>query len=200
MTISPLRNHIHDAVITDYCDKGLLWDPVLSAYFYHLDPSTFALTRILPPGADSTASNGTSFFYFTGRWGDFQYSDDNPRQWTMPWVGLKRFVSGPEGPAAKQLVRMGLFPDHRHKSFIQWAALVFMALYPCCIRGWRIWVFGILAFVFVVVMVLGTGRLVRRGLRRYRNRFYRKIDTAIPLEDLEVTSDIDLDRVELLPR
>ncbi|KPM39835.1 hypothetical protein AK830_g6718 [Neonectria ditissima] len=122
-------DHVHDKVLLDYCDAGQLWDPVLSAYFYHMDPTSFALTRLSPSGATTPPdSNLRSFFYFTGIWGDAEYPGDHDGQKTVPVFGLKRYVSGPQGPIWKQLVRKGLFPDDPEpKQFVQWAVGVFMS-------------------------------------------------------------------------
>lgn len=180
----------------DYCDAGPLWDPVLSAYFYHLDPDSFTLTRLFPAGSnESHASNLTSFFYFDGIWGDAQYPDDNPRQKTVPHFGLKRYVSGPQGPAVKRLLRKGLMPDHaRRKSWLEWGVGIFMSLYPCCFRGWRVWVTLALVIGVIVLMVLG----ILRGVRRYRNRLrgYEKVDTEIAMEDLDSRQGRLLHRAE----
>ncbi|KAL6691239.1 hypothetical protein J3F84DRAFT_167744 [Trichoderma pleuroticola] len=176
-------NHVHDAALVDFCDAGRLWDPVLSAYFYHLDPASFKLTRLFVSGDNSsTTSNFTSFFYFTGIWGDEQYPDNDIRQKTVPHFGLKRFVSGPQGPIVKNLVRKGLFPDQREKKpWMQWAVGIFMFWYPCCIRGWRLWV----SLAVVVGLVILTAFGVRYGIKKYRRtKGYRKLETDIPLNDL----------------
>ncbi|KJK77367.1 hypothetical protein H634G_07106 [Metarhizium anisopliae BRIP 53293] len=175
-------DQIHDTVLVDYCDAGQLWDPTLSAYFYHLEPTNFTLTRLFP---SATALPGTpdltSFFYFTGIWGDAQYPDDHPLQKTVPYFGLKRFVSGPQGPIVKQLVRKGLFPDQRErKPWLQWAVGVFMSWYPCCIRGWRKWVSCTAVIGLVVLVALG----VRHTVKSYRRKGYKRIESDIPLEDL----------------
>ncbi|KAI1759468.1 hypothetical protein GGR53DRAFT_513523 [Hypoxylon sp. FL1150] len=186
--VSP-GGHVHDSVLRDYCDAGQLWDPVSSAYFYHFDPVTSQLTRMFPSGSQEE-SNFTSFLYFSGLWGDFQYPDDNPRQWTVPYFGLKRYVSGPTGPTTKQLVRKGLFPDHREKkSWIQWGVGVFMSLYPCCLRGWRVWVSGTIFIVIFVATVFGIGYAVKRC--RFRKRGYKKVDDGedIPLNNMEDMED-----------
>ncbi|SPO06488.1 uncharacterized protein DNG_09178 [Cephalotrichum gorgonifer] len=89
-------DHVHAAVLIDYCDEGPKWDPILSAYFYHFDPDTLALRPVIPPNQPASspppASNLTSFFYFSGIWGDKKYPDTDPRQETVPYFGIKRFV------------------------------------------------------------------------------------------------------------
>ncbi|KAK9779447.1 hypothetical protein SCAR479_03513 [Seiridium cardinale] len=193
LTIRDHRDHVHDEVLIDYCDAGQLWDPVSSAYYYHYDRVTSQLTRIFLSGASET-SNSTSFLYYTGIWGDFQYPDDDPRQKTVPRFGLKRYVSGPTGPITKQLVRKGLSPDHREKkSWLQWGVGIFMSLYPCCFRGWRAWVSGIVFVGIMVLMVLG----IRYAVKRYRSRVkgYKKVDTGtdIPLDNLDYRDEIPID-------
>ncbi|KAM3519925.1 hypothetical protein MY4038_009625 [Beauveria bassiana] len=156
----------HDSVLFDYCDSGMLWDPVLSAYLFHLDPDSFRLTRLSPSKSNLATSNLTSFFYFDGIWGDHEYAQDDPRQHKVPWVGLKRFVAGPQGPAYKGLVRKGLFPDgHGGKNLLQWAAAAFMALYPNYFRAWRKWITMSVIVVLVTVLVVGGGLLARRSQR-----------------------------------
>ncbi|KAH7142797.1 hypothetical protein B0J13DRAFT_556036 [Dactylonectria estremocensis] len=175
-------DHVHDKVIVDYCDAGQLWDPVLSSYIYHMDPVTFTLTRLFVPESTSPPdSNFTSFFYFTGIWGDVEYAGDDARQKTVPVFGLKRFVSGPQGPIWKELVRNGLFPDHPEpKKFVQWIVGIFMSWYPCCLRGWRLWVSLTVVVGSIVLMVLA----IRHGIRWFRMRKgYKRIDTEIPLDD-----------------
>lgn len=174
--------NVHDIVLIDYCDAGQIWDPVMSAYFYHLEPATFHLTRLLPSASnESVGANQTSFFYYTGIWGDVQYPDDNPIQKTVPHFGLKRFVSGPTGPRAKRLLRKGLLPDHpRRRTWMEWAVGIFMAWYPCCIRGPRKWVS---VFVIVACLVLVVVS-IRYAMRRRRLRQYTRVETEIPMEDL----------------
>jgi hypothetical protein len=170
------RDHIHDAVLLDYCDAGQLWDPILSAYFYNFDPDTGELTHILlaPNNITEPSSNLTSFLHFSGIWGDFEYPYDHPSQKTVPYFGLRRYVSGPTGPTTKQLVRKGLAPDERaSKSLLQWGVLVFMALYPYCFRGWRAWLSGIVFIGMSVCIIVGIKRTMKR-LRSPRG-FYRKI-------------------------
>lgn len=176
-------DHVHDQVLIDYCDAGLIWDPVASAYFYRFNPANSTLTRLFPAGSRvDTASSLTSYLYFTGIWGDAQYPDDNPIQKTVPRFGLKRFTSGPTGPLTKQLVRKGLFPDHRSKkSWTEYAVGVYMFFYPCCLRGWRAWV----SMGMVMALVVATCWGSIRAVRSYRRKSgYKKLDTEIPLNDV----------------
>lgn len=182
-------DHVHDSVLLDYCDAGQLWDPVLSAYFYHMNPTSFELTRLFPPGpTTSRDSNLTSFLYFDGIWGDAQYAGDDPRQRTVPVFGLKRYVSGPQGPIFKGLVRKGLFPDNPEpKKFIQLAVGFLMSWYPCCLRGWRL----VVSLTVVVACIMLTVVGIRYCVRRYRMRKgYKRIDAEIPLEDMSLSEDV----------
>jgi hypothetical protein len=119
--------------------------------------------------------------HFNGPWGDAEYADDNPDQATVPLFGLKRYISGPKGPAFKQLIREGLFPDKlKSKTSSQWVVETFMPWYRCCLRGGRIWVSGIMFIVSVIFVALGA----RCVWKRYKKNGYERVDTAIPLEDL----------------
>ncbi|KAH9231839.1 hypothetical protein K456DRAFT_1895974 [Colletotrichum gloeosporioides 23] len=186
-----LRLQVHNAALVDYCDEGEKWDPVLSAYFYRFHADSFTVTRIEPPEQSSPKlpldANLTSLFYYTGRWGDLQWPDSDPRQETVPRFGLKRFESGPTGPRHKHLVRKGLKPDHRRKmGWTEWAVGVYMAWYPCCLKGWRKWVlFG--GFV-VILSAIVVGIVI--GIRRYTRRKYQRLQAEdIPLDDWVLEED-----------
>ena len=172
----------HDSILLDYCDKGMLWDPTFSAFFFHLEAQSFSLTRLSLSESDPVTTNFTSFFYFDGIWGDEEYAADDKRQHKVPWVGLKRFVAGPTGPAHKDLLRKGLYPDgHGGKNFLQFAAATFMAIYPYFLKGWRKWVTILVAVAIVGSSVL-TGRFVAKRYWK-KSRGYRKLDRDIPLQD-----------------
>ncbi|KAJ3541102.1 hypothetical protein NM208_g4764 [Fusarium decemcellulare] len=118
---------IHNAALIDYCNEGRRWDPVLSANFYRFDPASFTLTTLTPPNQKLSPSppsyNLTSWFDYTGHWGDILYPDSDPRQETIPRFGLKRFETGPNGPRFKHLVRKGLLRDEKRKlGWVEWAA------------------------------------------------------------------------------
>lgn len=87
--------------LQDYTSKGTLWDPTLSAYFYnfHANTSTFEGLNRSPEAAMN----------FRGRWGDEQYPQGDKRQ-PPPFFGFWKYVSGPTGPATKQLNRSKICP------------------------------------------------------------------------------------------
>lgn len=176
---------VHNAVIIDLSDAGQIWDPVLSAYFYRFEPDSFTITPLVPPkesSPQSSPANFTSFFYFKGIWGDTQYADSDPRQETIPNFGVKRFLDGPTGPRDKHLVRKGLRPDEkRYMSWTEWAVTLFMAWYPCCIRGWRKWI----SLGVIIASIAGIVVGIILGIRTYRvRRTYRKVQVEdIPLVD-----------------
>ncbi|ATY59307.1 vacuolar sorting-associated 62 [Cordyceps militaris] len=179
----------HDSILFDYCDKGILWDPVASAYFFHLDPDSSRLTRLSPSASDPATSNLTSFFYFDGIWGDDEYSQDDPRQRKVPWVGLKRFVAGPQGPAFKGLVRKGLFPNDRGgKNVLQLAAAAFMAVYPHLFKSWRKWVTILVFCMLVALLVVGGRRVAKR--RKQTKLGYAHLEAEnIPLMEMPLRRD-----------
>lgn len=90
-------------LILDYTSKGLLWDPTLSAYFYHYDATAQNFTA-----ADSTSPVG--FMDFKGQWGDEQYPDDDERQ--KSFLSFRKFVGGPTGPWDKALERKNVCPSN----------------------------------------------------------------------------------------
>ncbi|OHE92133.1 vacuolar protein sorting-associated protein 62 [Colletotrichum orchidophilum] len=176
---------IHNSVLVDYCNEGRRWDPILSAYFYRFDKESSTVNRLDPPAESSPtpppSSNLTSFFYYSGRWGDTEYPMSDPRQEIVPKFGLKRIVSGPTGPRHKHLVRKGLKPDQRRKmGWMEWGVGIYMSLYPCCLRGWRRWVFMGLIIAVLSGAVIG----IVIAVKKYRNRKYTRLQAEdIPLDD-----------------
>ncbi|KAH7130944.1 vacuolar protein sorting-associated protein 62 [Dactylonectria macrodidyma] len=178
-------DQLHNIALIDYCDEGQKWDPLLSAYFYRFDPATSKITPLIPPNQSSPSppsANLTSFFYFTGLWGDKRWPDSDPRQEVIPFFGLRRFQTGPTGPRAKHLVRKGLMPDQRRKiGWKEWGVTIYMNFYPCCFKGWRAWIsLGVVITVFSVI-VLG----IMVAVKKYRSRGYRKVQDYenIPLDE-----------------
>jgi hypothetical protein len=93
--------------LMDECDRGTLWDPVLSAYKYVFDRTT----RHFAP-ADG-GSDPVGFLRFNGRWGDQQYPPSDRRQRLILGIpGTAKFQNGPAGPAHKQLDRQKVCLDN----------------------------------------------------------------------------------------
>lgn len=88
--------------LQDYTSQGKRWDPTLSAYFYTYDVNgTWGSIGGSPVGA----------MLYRGQWGDQQYPDSDARQ-PPPFLGFRKFVSGPTGPGDKQLNRTRICPDN----------------------------------------------------------------------------------------
>jgi hypothetical protein len=90
-------------VLEDYTDKGVMWDPVLSANFYKFDAGNNAFSAY-----DGQAA--TAWLNFKGRWGDEEYPESDKRQ--VKLFGQAKFTGGPTGPADKQLNREKVCPDN----------------------------------------------------------------------------------------
>lgn len=106
-------------LLVDETDAGPIYDPVLSSYYYTYaaaastpDPWAGTFTPISP----SPASTPTSFLHFTGRWGDAEYPETDPRQKGKGLFSFKKFVGGPTGPTDKQLVRAQVWPQNQWSS------------------------------------------------------------------------------------
>ncbi|KAH8727005.1 hypothetical protein GQ44DRAFT_705113 [Phaeosphaeriaceae sp. PMI808] len=92
-------------VLEDYTNRGIYWDPLLSAYFYSFDAGANRFTPY-----DGGANTPTNWLNFRGRWGDQEYPTSDRRQ--VKLFGQAKFGSGPTGPADKQLNREKICPDN----------------------------------------------------------------------------------------
>jgi len=90
-------------VLEDYTDRGVMWDPLLSANFYKFDAGNSAFSAY-----DGQAP--TAWLNFKGRWGDEEYPESDPRQ--VKLFGQAKFSGGPTGPVDKQLNREKICPDN----------------------------------------------------------------------------------------
>jgi hypothetical protein len=98
-------------VLQDYTEKGTYWDPTLSAYMYRFDASANSFT---PYGEGAP----TGWLDFKGRWGDQEYPTSDMRQ--VKLFGQAKFVTGPTGPADKQLNRSDVCPVNGQKCILRW--------------------------------------------------------------------------------
>jgi hypothetical protein len=80
--------------VVDHTDKGVLWDPKLSAYSYSYDAATQTFTPYDP-------TTPVNWLYFNGQWGDPQLPGG-------PGIfGQYKYTDGPNGPKIQ-----GSGPDH----------------------------------------------------------------------------------------
>lgn len=155
------------------------------------------MTRIAGPGEAPPSTNYTSFLHYTGHWGDTQYPDEDPRQEAIPKFGLRRFVTGPNGPLFKRIVRSGLEPDGKRRlTWLEWSVGIYLAWYPCCLAGWRIWMsLGVViigASGVILAIFFGAKALRRRSWRRTHGTDYKRVQADdIPLEDWQ-SADLSL--------
>ncbi|EXJ54022.1 hypothetical protein A1O7_09359 [Cladophialophora yegresii CBS 114405] len=176
-------SHIHDDALIDIADRGRLWDPVKLAYFYTYDPATETFTAAEPGTAP------TDWLYFNGNWGDQQYQDSDPRQQTVPYFGLKKYYSGPNGPKFKRLVRRGLMPDEKGKfNLIKTLVHWYMGWYGCCLKGINPWlvVIGLLiALATVITLGVVSARLARPAVKAW-------VQTRKDRQTKEETAEVQL--------
>ena len=90
-------------VLEDHTDRGVYWDPLLSAYYFKFDASANSFTPY-------DASTPTNWLSYKGRWGDEEYLTSDKRQ--VKLFGQAKYASGPTGPANKQLNRDKVCPDN----------------------------------------------------------------------------------------
>lgn len=91
-------------LLTDYTDKGTLWDPLSSAYIYSFNANANSYAAYDP-------SYPTAWLQYLGKWGDEQYPNSDPRQHEIFGIGATaEFAGGPTGPEDKQLNRVEVCP------------------------------------------------------------------------------------------
>ncbi|RPB29622.1 hypothetical protein L211DRAFT_775914 [Terfezia boudieri ATCC MYA-4762] len=97
--------------LSDYTNRGMLWDPVLNTDIYTLNFTSSPLPPSNPWYAPAlqnpTAPIG--WFHFDGFWGDRQLPVSDPRQYGAG--GLWHWVNGPRGPRWKDLGRRNMCLD-----------------------------------------------------------------------------------------
>lgn len=99
--------------LLDETDRGVLWDPTLSAYYYHYDAEANHFEAY-------DASSPVNWLYFTGHWGDEQYPASDPRQeLALGSKRLAKYGNGPTGPIDKQLNRTSVCPENGHLCIVR---------------------------------------------------------------------------------
>jgi hypothetical protein len=97
-------------LLVDETEAGPLYDSILASYYY-----TYTGPTISAPTGTFTACDPTTpigYLNFMGKWGDMEYTEDDPRQKGKGLLGFKKYVSGPTGPIDKQLVRKDVWPQN----------------------------------------------------------------------------------------
>jgi hypothetical protein len=97
-------------VLEDHTNKGVMWDPLLSAWYYKFDAASNSFTAY-----DGQAPTG--WLGFMGRWGDQEYPESDKRQ--VKLFGQAKFTGGPTGPADKQLNREKVCPDNGNTCIVR---------------------------------------------------------------------------------
>src|ERR1700761_6131764 len=102
----------------DFTGYGPLWDPVQSAYWYSWTNPSPTPNNVTSPTRNTSklgtftaydpATSPIGWMYFTGRWGDFRYKVNDPRQDSLLFQVWK-YDSGPTGPAYKNLQRKNVW-------------------------------------------------------------------------------------------
>ncbi|AGO11151.1 AaceriAFR324Wp [[Ashbya] aceris (nom. inval.)] len=100
-----IGQHAHDvpfffSPLSDFTDRGPLWDPSMNFYAYTFDGET------VTPFSQRERELGTDWLYYNGRWGDKQliWSDKRQHWCLLQWT----YIDGPYGPLKKNLQRTGL--------------------------------------------------------------------------------------------
>lgn len=106
--------HSHDVPfffmpLSDFTDRGPMWDPVLNHYAYQYDGQN------VHPMTEREERLGTGWLRFAGSWGDKQlkWSDSRQRWCPVQW----KYINGPRGPLHKNLERVSLCPSFKWWNF-----------------------------------------------------------------------------------
>ena len=96
--------NLPEGPLEDFCDQGILWDPLLGAYYYTYDANSKAFSPY-------DSSYPVAWLNYIGKWGDQQYPDSDPRQHKIFGINASaEFTDGPTGPEDKQLNRTNVCP------------------------------------------------------------------------------------------
>jgi hypothetical protein len=98
--------HSHDIpfyMLSDFTDRGSLWDPALNYLAYTYDGSKITFANGTEPGREERYGNWLSYL---GHWGDKKLVPSDPRQKYSPFEW--KYIDGPLGPLTKNLMRIGV--------------------------------------------------------------------------------------------
>lgn len=98
--------HSHDIpyyMLSDFTDRGPLWDPAQNYLAYTYDGQTVTFANGSTPGREERWGNWLNYL---GAWGDKKLVPTDPRQKYSPFEW--RYIDGPLGPLTKNLMRAGV--------------------------------------------------------------------------------------------
>lgn len=100
--------HAHDlpwSILSDFTDRGPLWNPKMNYLAYTFDPSSNELTYANGSVPFREAKYGDWLMY-DGTWGDALLNETDSRQVWAPSPFEWRYIDGPTGPLTKHLERI----------------------------------------------------------------------------------------------
>lgn len=95
--------HSHDIpyyMLSDFTDRGPLWDPAQNYLAYTYDGTKVTFANGSSPGREERYGN---WLEFLGHWGDKKLPNSDRRQKYSPFEW--KYIDGPLGPLAKNLMR-----------------------------------------------------------------------------------------------
>ena len=120
--------HAHDvpfffSALSDFTDRGMLWDVGSNYYGYSLDihegNTTTAEELVFIPAGEKERELGTGWLNYLGRWGNEKLERTHPLQKNgyVQW----RYIDGPTGPIDKRLDRKRICErDYVANNYIYW--------------------------------------------------------------------------------
>lgn len=98
--------HSHDIpyyMLSDFTDRGSLWDPAQNYLAYTYDGNTVKFANGSKPGREARYGN---WLEYLGHWGDKKLVPSDKRQKYSPFEW--KYIDGPLGPLTKNLMRVGV--------------------------------------------------------------------------------------------
>lgn len=107
--------HSHDIpyyMLSDFTDRGPLWDPAQNYLAYTFDGKHVAFANGSEPGREARYGN---WLKYLGHWGDKKLPNWDRRQKYSPFEW--KYIDGPLGPLTKNLIRGGVCQRHKWWNF-----------------------------------------------------------------------------------
>jgi hypothetical protein len=111
----PSEHHSKPGLINDHTDKGKLYDPAQSAYWYKWTPSVAGSDLKWGTFTPYDPSYPVEYLNYFGRWGDAKYPKSDPRQHNLLFGLLSKEEDGPTGPGDKDIGRKEVWSGSNHQ-------------------------------------------------------------------------------------